>query len=123
MGQAHSGSGKDPAVFVDAIHNDYELVIRGSKELEGLLEEFFGGVGKGLHEKISSAQGIPEHLKKLMRYVATIRNKLVHDRHFNEIPDRQRFRESLKGAIRELAALVAARVPQTGKKRGGCVIC
>ena len=36
--------------------NDYELVIKTSKELEHFLETEFSAQGKGLHEKISSVQ-------------------------------------------------------------------
>ena len=32
--------------------NDFELVIRASKELEWLLDTHFGAYGKGLHEKV-----------------------------------------------------------------------
>ena len=32
--------------------NDYELVIKTSKEMEHLLEEEFHARGKGLHEKV-----------------------------------------------------------------------
>jgi hypothetical protein len=38
--------------------NDYELVIKASKELEYILEHHFGATGKGLHEKISSASPV-----------------------------------------------------------------
>ena len=81
------------------IRNDFELVIRASKEMEWLLETHFGApTGKdcGLHDKISRArtsQGkpLPDDLVRKMRYLATIRNKLVHDRDFNAIPDRAAF--------------------------------
>jgi hypothetical protein len=43
--------------------NDYELVIKTSKDLEYLLDSEFGAKGKGLHEKISSIQiQIPGYL-------------------------------------------------------------
>ncbi len=38
-----------------AIKNDYELVIRVSKQLEAVLETQFGARGRGLHEKVSTA--------------------------------------------------------------------
>jgi hypothetical protein len=70
---------------------DLSLVIFSSKQLESLLETKFEGTGKGLHEKISSAKGLSEPLKRKLRRVATIRNKLVHEVDFNEIPDRASF--------------------------------
>lgn len=85
---------------------DLTLVIVSSKHLEKLLEDKFGAEGKGLHEKITTAQHLPEDLKRKLRRVATIRNKLVHEGwfrfppfshtytfkvDFNSIPDRARF--------------------------------
>ena len=39
-----------------SIKNDYELVIRVSKQLELLLETSFGATGRGLHEKVTTAR-------------------------------------------------------------------
>lgn len=87
--------------------NDYELVIRAAKELEGILEAYLGAHGKGLHEKCTSVQNvIPQPLQKKIRYLATIRNKLVHERNFHSIPDRARFVESYQIAERELQDVV-----------------
>ncbi|KAL4457561.1 hypothetical protein ABPG75_012426 [Micractinium tetrahymenae] len=88
--------------------NDYELVIRASKDLEHVLEVCLGAQGKGLHEKCTSVQGvIPPDLQRKIRYLATIRNKLVHERDFHHIPDRARFVESYQIAERELKEVVA----------------
>lgn len=38
-----------------SIKNDYELVIRVSKQLEAVLEAKFGARGRGLHEKVTTA--------------------------------------------------------------------
>ena len=70
---------------------DLSLVIYSSKQLESLLETKFEASGKGLHEKITSAKGLSEPLKRKLRRVATIRNKLVHDAGFDQIPDRDKF--------------------------------
>ena len=120
--------------------NDYELVIRVSKELEWILETYFGAQGKGLHEKISAADSaglLPAHLTRRMRYLATIRNKLIHERGFDAIPDRARFLgefESSRGEIEDLLAYrdaarrhqqaQAQAQPQqaVAKSSGGCVI-
>ncbi len=51
MGQQQSSSAS-AYKFSD---NDYELVIKASKELEHLLETEFGATGRGLHEKIAAA--------------------------------------------------------------------
>ena len=104
MGQGHS---------IVHCRNDFELVIRASKELEFLLESSFhasGGKQSGLHEKISSARQpsgkpLPDGLVRKMRYLATLRNKLIHDRECNSIPDRAGFIKSYSEAIEELKDL------------------
>jgi len=81
------------------ITNDFELVVRATKELEFLLEEHFHaptGKNVGLHDKITAArdargQPLSDNVKKRMRYLVTIRNSLVHDRECNAIPDRSAF--------------------------------
>ena len=91
--------------------NDYELVIRSSKDLEYFLEVEFGATGKGLHEKISSIQHsqLPDALVRKMRFLATIRNKLIHQRGFDEIPDRDGFIRSFEQSKLELATIIKER--------------
>ena len=103
--------------------NDFELVIRATKDLEYLLETQFNfpnGKNVGLHEKISAAQASynlsPDTVKKL-RYLVTIRNKLVHDHDFNALPDRVHFAKSYDSVERELKDKVR------GSSSNGCVIC
>ena len=88
--------------------NDFELVIRATKDLEHLLETGFGapsGKTVGLHDKItfveSNHQLTRDTVKKL-RYLVTIRNKLVHDRDFNQLPDRKQFARSYDTVEKEL---------------------
>lgn len=90
--------------------NDYELAIKSSKELEYLLENEFRAQGKGLHEKISSASSqLSPKLVKHMRYLATIRNKLIHERGFDAIPDRKHFIRNFEECVKELEEIVAKR--------------
>ena len=90
--------------------NDFELAIRSSKELEHLLETEFRASGKGLHEKISSASAVfPADLERNMRYLATIRNKLVHEHGFDAIPDRQRFIANFETSAKQLKEIVEER--------------
>ena len=54
-------------------------LIRSSSNIENLLEEK-GAVGKGLHEKVSSIESdLPESSVKSIRFIASIRNQLVHE--------------------------------------------
>lgn len=118
-----------PAAEVKEI-NDFELVIRVSKELEYVLVAHFAASGKGLHEKISSAVGLPPALVRRMRYLATIRNKLIHEYGFDALPDRARFLADFNASRAELAALITARTQQAhgggspakhGARGGGAV--
>lgn len=102
--------------------NDFELVIRATKDLEYLLETGFNapsGKNVGLHDKITSAQNshnLSQETVKKLRYLVTIRNKLVHDHDFNALPDRVHFAKSYDSVERELK----------DKLKGtstGCIIC
>lgn len=63
--------------------DNYSLVISASKELENILESKFQANGKGLHEKVTSVEAqLPELLIRRIRKIASIRNKLVHEKDF-----------------------------------------
>jgi hypothetical protein len=103
-------------------HCDTELVIHSAKELEFLLETSFGAHGKGLHEKITSVQSrLPQSLVKRMRFLATIRNRLVHERGFTSIPDREGFLAAFDAAVIELNGLLGAQ-PGGAAARKVCAI-
>lgn len=90
--------------------NDYELAIKTSKELEFILASQFQSTGRGLHEKITSAShALPQHLIQQMRFLATIRNKLIHERGFDQIPDRERFIAKFEESAEELEAIIQSR--------------
>jgi len=101
---------------------DLSLVIFSSKQLEVLLERDFEANGKGLHEKISSAKDLPESLKRKLRRIATIRNKLVHHTGFNEIPDRESFLKDFQEAKAELTKISIAKGVQINHGSGGCFV-
>ena len=90
--------------------NDFELVIRATKDLEYLLESEFdalNGKNVGLHDKITAVQnshGLSTDTVKKLRYLVTIRNKLVHDHNFNALPDRVHFAKSYESVEKELKA-------------------
>ena len=91
--------------------NDFELVIRATKELEYILEHQFGAPGKlGLHDKISASRHngkpLPKRMVKTMRWLVTIRNKLVHDRDFNAIPKRNEFAKEFDAVLAELETMM-----------------
>lgn len=101
-----------------SIKNDYELVIRVSKQLESVLELQFGATGRGLHEKVTSARRIPPPLEKQIRFLATIRNQVIHNQDVDHIPDRQAFIHAYESAVAELE-----RLSEPAKAEGtGCII-
>jgi len=95
-------------------------VIKCSKELEYVLEAEFGATGRGLHEKVSSVHDLPPSLVKQIRYLATIRNKLIHERGFDTIPDRDGFIKNFEKSAKELEETVRAR--GTGNSGTSCAI-
>jgi hypothetical protein len=67
-------------------------VLEKTQEMEYLLKTNFGATGKGLNEYLDSIQGtLPADLVKKIRFVATIRNKLVHERGYQYDGDEDDF--------------------------------
>ena len=107
------------SISITDCKNDFELVIRATKELDYLLETHFGapsGKNVGLHDKIAAARGprdgkpLPDIVTRRMRKLVTIRNSLVHDREVNAIPDRADFVRGWK----EVEGALTAAIPQAG---------
>mmetsp|Transcript_13444 Transcript_13444/g.24340 ORF Transcript_13444/g.24340 Transcript_13444/m.24340 type:complete len:121 (+) Transcript_13444:140-502(+) len=119
MGASHSSSSS----YVQ-YKNDFELVIRATKDLEHLLETGFGaprGKTVGLHDKITAVQrshDLSQESVKKLRYLVTVRNKLVHDHDFNALPDRVHFAKSYDLVEKELKAKLRG----SSSSSGGCVI-
>ena len=60
--------------------SDIETAVQASRLIENLLELRLGASGRGLHEKITSVEHrLPEHIVKRARFVASVRNGVVHD--------------------------------------------
>lgn len=120
MGNALSGgAAADAARFVCA-ENDYQLVIEASKELEHLLATHFGAEGRGLHERISgAAPELPPPTVRTLRFIASVRNSLVHDRNVTRLADRALFVRRLESALEELHVLIAKKQLDAARRRGG----
>jgi len=57
----------------------YESVIKKSKRIEAQLQAI-GAEGRGLHQKATSVEAkLNKSTLKAIRYIATIRNKLLHE--------------------------------------------
>jgi hypothetical protein len=86
--------------------SDIELAVTRAKSLEALLEQL-GAAGKGLHEKVSSLESkLAPALVKKLRFVATVRNRIVHDSEYATIDDRDGFVRACDEAEAELNALL-----------------
>ncbi len=60
----------------------YELVIERTKEIESILKNE-GAVGRGLHSQLSSMEHrLDKKLIKQIRFIATVRNKLLHEHNY-----------------------------------------
>lgn len=121
MGSAFSSSSSSSYL---QYKNDFELVIRATKDLEYLLEMGFhtpSGKNIGLHDKITSAQqshGLSLDTVKQLRYLVTIRNKMVHDHEFNSLPDRAQFAKSYDSVEKELKEKLRG-----DSSSSSCIIC
>lgn len=57
-----------------------ETAVRGSKKIEALLRDRFGAEGRGLHEYLNSVEHrIPEDIVRKARFIASVRNKVIHE--------------------------------------------
>jgi hypothetical protein len=93
--------------FRGAPVSDIELAITRVKALESLLEGL-GATGKGLHEKVTSVQNrLSLPLVKKLRFIATVRNKIVHESDYQQIDDPNGFVRACDEAEAELRAMLA----------------
>ena len=80
---------------------DIETAVKNASRLEFLLETKLSATGKGLHEKASSvADKIPAEVLKKIRWIATVRNTVVHEG--ATIPDLPEF----EGTCSKIAAAI-----------------
>ncbi len=83
--------------------SDLELAIRWSKKIEAHLERAHRAAGRGLHEKLDSVERrLDEQTVRDLRFLATIRNKLVHEEGYDRIDDREEFRRRVSRAAKAL---------------------
>ena len=88
--------------------SDIELVIRYSRALESLLGKRLGATGTGLHERITSVErrlSVP--LVKRLRWIATMRNNVVHTDGF-ALPNAAEYEAACKKCLEELQAVKVA---------------
>lgn len=78
------------------------VVVRESRRLEMLLKAHYHAEGKGLHALITSCQErLPHDVIAKLRFIATIRNKIVHESDV-EIDDMKNFISACKESEKKL---------------------
>ena len=95
--------------------NELELakIISFTRELESILKEKFQAKGKGLHTYIDSIENkLDERLVKDLRYLATIRNKSMHESSF-KVDNFSRYKRVAEQSIYRLNNLYS----QVNRKR------
>ena len=72
--------------------SDVHEIIQSTKKLESILERQFGATGRGLHGKVSSVSNLlPEAVVRELRWIATLRNKALHEDNYDFGLDRNSF--------------------------------
>ena len=79
--------------------SDITLVVERSRKIESLLKVYYHAQGKGLHQLISSCEDrLPNDVIKKLRFIATMKNKVVHEKDY-QLEDKQRFKQTSKLVI------------------------
>jgi len=82
--------------------SDIERVVLRTRKIERLLRDHYHAHGKGLHQLISSCEErLPHDVIAKLRFVATIRNKVVHEDRY-QLEDRKAFFSVCKECEQEL---------------------
>jgi len=97
---------------------EIDTAVRYSKKIESMLERLFGANGKGLHEKLTDVEDkIPRDIVRHIRYVASVRNKVVHKDGY-QIDDHDRFVASCEKAIQFLNSASALTTAASSSNSG-----
>lgn len=82
--------------------SDSDQVIRRTRRIEGLLRTQFHADGRGLHQLISSSEErLPHDVIEKLRYIATVRNKMMHEEDF-KLDDKKHFMQVCNECEKEL---------------------
>lgn len=99
--------------------SDLKAILDATKRIESILEQQCGGHGRGMHEKLSHVQvPLPEHLVKRVRYIASVRNKVVHEAGY-DIADMPAFLDTCTRTADALEAVAASTPPGPHKAARG----
>lgn len=91
-----------------------ETIVRGCGTMETILQNRWKSTGRGLHQKVTNTPyEIPPSMVKKLRWIATVRNRVVHE---NLVLGDQQFHDIVQGIQEATAFLETAEV---GRKRTG----
>ncbi|SDH88704.1 hypothetical protein SAMN04488136_13426 [Vibrio xiamenensis] len=82
--------------------SDIEKVVLRTRKLENLLRVQYHAQGRGLHQLITSCEErLPHDVIAKLRFIATIRNKTVHEDNY-KLDDRRAFIQACDECEKEL---------------------
>lgn len=82
--------------------SDIEYVVIRTRKLERLLRVQYHADGKGLHQLITSCEErLPHDVIKKLRFIATVRNKTVHEDDY-QLDDKKGFSKACDQCEKEL---------------------
>lgn len=82
--------------------SDIESVVLQTRRIEKLLRQQYRADGKGLHQLITSCEErLPHDVVGKLRYIATIRNKIVHEDDY-QLDDKRGFMQVCSECEQEL---------------------
>nr|WP_086939311.1 DUF4145 domain-containing protein [Thaumasiovibrio occultus] len=81
---------------------EIDWVVTRTRRLESLLRDHYHAEGKGLHQLVTSCEErLPHELIPTLRYIATMRNKVVHEDGY-KLDDRKGFKRACLRCEKEL---------------------
>ena len=90
------------------MRSDLVFVVRATQQLEQLLEQR-GAAGRGLHAKTNSIAGhLEPALARKLHFLATIRNRVVHEGLALSLQDRAQFDQAVAATRTKILALQVA---------------
>jgi hypothetical protein len=83
-----------------------ESVVVRSRHIEKLLADL-GGQGKGIHERVTSISSLlPTDLFKRIRFIASVRNKVMHDHDYHFDANEREFLDTCDAVVCELQEIL-----------------
>lgn len=96
-----------------------DLAVSSAQRIERILTDGLGAEGRGLHQKITSVEPhLPSDLVKNLRWIATVRNKTVHEDQ-NAMRNRRDFIRASREAEIDLMNLIEASRKREAKQDSG----